>query len=230
MMNLITAIQPTLKPSPVLGEMWMVFVFLLIFSLLAVLRWNYAKNFKELFQAVINLRLLREILREEIILTSRASQVVIVLAFLSIGLFAKLSFNYIDFKLLGLQLSGFLEFIWIVTFLVGVYCVKMLFLFFIRKLFVADNQLIEYEFNVSLMLKLAGMAVLPISLLLAYFSHTSQWFLIGLGLAVLLGSMLWRWIRGLVQAVSNRVSILYIILYLCTLEILPVAVLLKILI
>lgn len=229
-MDVISAIQPLLKPNPVLGEKWMFFIFILIFSLLALLRWNYAKNFKELFQAVINLRLLREIIREEIILTSRASQLLIVLAFLSIGLFMKLSFNYFGFDLFGIHLTGFLEYVWIITFLVAVYCVKMLVLFIVRHLFMASNELIEYEFNVSLMLKLAGVALVPISLLLAYFSNGSQSIFIGFGLVILIGSLLWRWSRGVAHAVSNRVSILYIILYLCTLEFLPVAVLLKVLI
>jgi len=229
-MIFINVIAPHLKPNAALGEEWMFFVFLLIFIILGVLRWSYAKNFKELFQAVINIRLLREILREEIILTSRASQLLIALAFLSLGLFLKLVFNYAQFKLLGIELSGFLEYAWIIVFLLGVYSMKMLFIFIIRRLFLADTHLIEYEFNVSLMIKLAGVALIPISLLLAYFSSDSQPILIGLGIAIIAGSVLWRWVRGMSHAVSNRVSILYIILYLCTLEFLPVAVLLKVLI
>ncbi|MFK7758034.1 MAG: DUF4271 domain-containing protein [Flavobacteriales bacterium] len=229
-MSVIGAIEPILKPNPVLGERWMFFVFLLIFSLLAVLRWSYAKNFKELFQAVINIRLLREILREEIILTSRASQLLIVSAFLSIGLYVKLVFNYLDFKLLGFQLTGFLEYVWIIAFMLSIYSVKLLVIFVIRRLFLADNELLEYEFNVSLMLKLAGVGLIPVSLLLAYFSTSFQLIWIVLGALILTGSLMWRWLRGVAHAVSNRISILYIILYLCTLEFLPVAVLLKVLI
>ncbi|HCY46074.1 MAG TPA: hypothetical protein DHU89_05275, partial [Flavobacteriales bacterium] len=49
------------------------------------------------------------------------------------------------------------------------------------------------------------------------------------GLILIVASIVWRWARGWLNAVTNRISIVYIILYLCTLEILPAVVLLKVL-
>jgi uncharacterized membrane protein len=69
----------------------------------------------------------------------------------------------------------------------------------------------------------------PISLLLAYSKVIPSDVLVVLGLILIVASVVWRWARGWLNAVTNRISIVYIILYLCTLEILPAVVLLKVL-
>ncbi len=229
-MYLLQHISPNLRDSALLGEGWMFFVFLVIAALLAIVRWNYASNLKELFTAVINLRLLREILREEIVLTSRASQLLIVLAFLSVSLFFYLCFSHWNYQLLNVDLSGFLYYLLILSCLVGIYFVKILMFQSMKLVFDGDFSLTEYEFNYGLLLKLVGVWLLPISLILSCFSVESQEFFIYSGWVLLTLSLLWRWIRGASNAMANRISIVYIILYLCTLEFLPAAVLLKVLI
>lgn len=229
-MLLLEYITPNLRDSIKLEEGWMFVIFILIFSLLATVKWNYAKNFKELFSAVVNIRLLREILREEIVLTSRASQLLITLALISISMFFYLGFAFLDYKLFGLEIDGFWYFLLILCCLLGLYFVKIISVSLIKILFEGDFTLTEYEFNYGLLLKLVGVLLIPVSLMLAYFATESQPMFLYLGILVICLSALWRWVRGVGNAVSSNISIVYIILYLCTLEFLPVAVMLKVLI
>lgn len=223
-------ITPTVRDSVKLNEGWMFYIFILILGILAVVKWNYAKNFKELFTAVVNIRLLREILREEIILTSRASQLLNVLAFSSMAMFLYLSFSFLEYKLFGLEIYGIWYFTLILCCLVGLYFVKIIGLFLIKILFEGDFSLIEYEFNYGLLVKLIGVVLIPVSLIMAYYATESQQLWMYSGFVVVVLSVLWRWIRGVHNAVKSKISIVYIILYLCTLEFLPVAVMLKVLI
>jgi hypothetical protein len=98
-----------------------------------------------------------------------------------------------------------------------------------RLLFNGDYSLREYEFNYGLLLKVAGSGLFPLCLLLAYSKVIPSDFLVLIGLILIVASIAWRWARGWLNAVTNRISIVYIILYLCTLEILPAVVLLKVL-
>ncbi len=206
----------------------MFYVFLAMAALIALTQWNYSKSIRELFYAVINVRKLREILREEIVLTSRASQIMMVLAQLSVAMFGYLFVTYYDISLFGINLSGFLLYVLILTFNIFFYFVKISVTYLLKFFFKGDYSLTEYEFNYKLLFKVAGLGLFPISLLIAYSPLLFESPLFYLGIGLIVASALWIWARGWLNAMSNRISIVYIILYLCTLEILPVAVLLKV--
>jgi len=227
--NFTEIFTPLLKESYLLGEPWMFYVFVFIGVLIAITQWNYSKNIREIFYAVINIRMLREILREEIVLTSRASQLLIIMAHLSLAMFFYLALSCYQICLAGLSISGFLMFLLILTAITFIYFVKIMVVQGMRFLFNGDYSLTEYEFNYGLLLKIAGIGLFPVSLLLAYSKAIPSSFLVVMGLVMIVASMVWRWARGWLNAATNRISIVYIILYLCTLEILPAVVLLKVL-
>ncbi|MEJ6796759.1 MAG: DUF4271 domain-containing protein [Flavobacteriales bacterium] len=220
---------PLLRESYLLGEPWMFYVFMFVGVLIAGTQWNYSKNIREIFYAVINIRMLREILREEIVLTSRTSQLLIVLSHISLAVFFYLALSLYEIGIAGVSLSGFLKYLLILTIITFIYFVKIIIIRGMRLLFNGDYSLREYEFNYGLLLKIAGIGLFPISLLLAYSKVIPSDVLVVLGLILIVASVVWRWARGWLNAVTNRISIVYIILYLCTLEILPAVVLLKVL-
>jgi len=226
-LKFITFLNATERSVTYLSEGWMFLVFLAMFGLLSIVRWNYNKNLKELFKAVVNVRMLREILREEIVLASRASQLLTVLACLSYSLFFYLFFKHLGFSFQSLKIDGFLHFLFILSIVVALYFIKILVLNLVKFLFEGDYSLTEYEFNFILLIKVVGLSLIPVSLLLAYYSEGSRMWLLNAGIVVMTLGLVWRWVRGFSNALLSGVSLVYIILYLCTLEILPVAVLLK---
>ncbi len=215
------------KNDYLLAEPFFFILFLLMFILIGIVRWNYTKNFSEILQSVVNLRLTREVLREEIILASRASQIVMIVAHLSVALFIYLMSKALGFEWFGVQLSGLLLYLSILALVLFLYVVKITVISFLKWLLAGDFSLTEYEFNYRLMLKVAGLALIPVNLLMAYTSVISVSYLWLIGLVILGASVLWRWVRGCSNALNLRISVMYIILYLCTLEILPIAVALK---
>jgi hypothetical protein len=87
----------------------------------------------------------------------------------------------------------------------------------------------EYNYNVLLFNKILGLLLFPITTLLA-FAHSipSNWLIFaGFGLWGIM--LIYRIIRGIIiGVVEPGVSVYYLFVYLCTLEILPIVVLLKV--
>ncbi len=91
-------------------------------------------------------------------------------------------------------------------------------------LFRGDGGSTEYVYTLLLLNVALGVALLPVVALMAW-PHQMAWrpWIGGLGL-VLLGAMLvFRWFRALLCGRGGGLSTGYVLLYLCALEILPVA-------
>lgn len=85
-----------------------------------------------------------------------------------------------------------------------------------------------YLGNTFLISFLASAVLLPISLAMALDNSGNIAVLGWIGLGVLGAAFLLRLARGVSHAISERIPLYYIILYLCTLEILPLGVLIKV--
>lgn len=98
----------------------------------------------------------------------------------------------------------------------------------LRILFQGDGGLSEYLYTLLLMHVALGIVLLPITSVLA-FPHDVEWrsWLAWAGLAIVVVVILLRWVRALIIGVGAGVPVRYIFLYLCALEILPVALLLQ---
>jgi len=174
----------------------------------------------------VNVNKLREIMRQELVITSAASQILLVSSLLSLALFF-----YVVFKIgnvaLPVNLDGFLLFLLILISCALIYMLKHLVIRVIQITYKGDFSLNEYMFNVNLFLKVAGIVIIPITIILAFTSGISPNALCYTGLGVIILSMIWRYWRGLQNAIMSGVSIFYIILYLCAFEILPVLTVIK---
>lgn len=222
-------IKPTPRLVDSLTEDWMLGVMLVVLFLVGYVRFRYSKSFADLFSSIVNLNKLREIMRQELVITSTASQILLVSSLLSVAMFFYLIIKL--FSLLPLlNLTGFLLYLAILAGLVSIYAVKFLFLNFIQKIYGGDFTLNEYNYNVNLFLKVAGLILIPIVIILAFTSSLNPKILAYIGLGLFLSSLLWRYGRGLQNALQSRISIFYIILYLCAFEILPVLAIAKIIV
>ncbi len=214
-------IAPTPRVLNSLVEDWMLYVVLTILFLLGYVRFRYSRSFADLFSSTVNINKLREIMRQELVVTSTASQILLIASLLSIAMFFYLFVKVFDLKI-SIGLNGFLLYATILTGLVFIYGFKFIFLKLIQLLYDGDYSLREYNYNINLYLKVAGIVLIPIVIILASSSSINSEFLAILGLFIVLSSMIWRYWRGFQNAQLFRISFFYIILYLCAFEILPV--------
>lgn len=206
---------------------WLALIFFIIVLALTWVKVNYSRRFIQLFNAVINQRLLRQLMRQELVFSHRASIVLIAVSLLSFSSFAYLSDVTFGWKVFGEPgwESWFKYFITIAL----IYLIKALSIQLIQILADGDWSLNEYRYNIFLLNKAAGILILPFSLLVAYSDPGVQRWTAIIGLIILAMLFLFRLGRGFTNALRNRVPLFYIILYFCSLEILPLMLLHKVL-
>lgn len=124
--------------------------------------------------------------------------------------------------------------IWLVVAYVCIVLGKRILLFLSDKVFQTPNLLNTYYTSFMVMVVHLGWLTAPILLIkITYLSFisTDQTYAINLGLgAIVLTYLFYRFIILLLEAFKENISFLHIIFYLCTLEILPVVLILNFLI
>jgi hypothetical protein len=83
----------------------------------------------------------------------------------------------------------------------------------------------EYLYNAFIFNKLMGLAVLPLLLLVVYTTGALREVFFWLAVSAVILVVIMRFIRGVVFSFKKDVSIFYMFLYLCALEITPLALL-----
>jgi hypothetical protein len=215
--------QPIPQPP---GGLWVHAIVLICFTLLVVLRVYDFRRISMLVQGFVRPAAVATLYREESALTSRVSFFLIVNFILMSTLFLWQAAAYSSE--LDIQPVAAL---WIALTIFGVYVVKIISTRMLGFVFEVKEAAREYAYNIVLFNKTVGLLLFPVTLLLAYARQIPSSWLIGLGLGLWGLVLLYRLLRLSFIGFSVRgVSIFYIILYLCTLEILPVLVIIKLLI
>ncbi len=212
--------EPVLRENPNFFEPWMTVVFLVTLISIAYVRMVYGKRFNLLVKMTLRLQILRQVMREELLFSHRASLFLFGNFVLSAALMIYIAFQYLGWDIPGG--AGFMSYLIIALSVLLLYLMKFALIGFIKWLFQDKGVLREYRFEVFSVAKVIGLILLPLSLVTATtnLGNTQTYLLIGAGIFCL--AFLFRTIQGLVLSFSQSVSAIYIILYLCTLEILPV--------
>jgi len=200
-------------------------VLLLILAIIAYVRVAYGRRLSRLFNSLWRIQILRQVMREELVFSHRASILLhfnfVLVAALAIYTWMKVSdrsiFNLEGFALYA-SLSGIVA---------GVYILKLIVSAFLRAVFKDPGLIREYLFEVFLINKAAGILLLPLSLALIILNISKAQTLILIIAILALLFVVFRFIQGLRLSLDYKVSGVYIILYLCTLEILPLLVLVR---
>ena len=218
-------IVPEPRPSPNLFEDWMLAVFFTTLLSIAYVRIVYQRRLQRLFSSLLRIQILRQVMREELVFSHRAS----VLLFFNFVLLSALVI-YLALKCYGGYLpsgEGLQSYGVLAGAVAAIYFGKLLLNRFIRRI-LADGGLIrEYLFEVFLVNKVAGLFALPLALGMAFLNIGNVAPLFVAALVFGLVMLAYRLFQGLLMSSSCPVSRVYIILYLCTLELLPFFVLVK---
>jgi len=215
-----------LRPAVNLSEDWMILVFLFCLVTIAYTRRMHPMRISRLWNSAWNVRILRQAIREEPN-TPRANFLFNVSFYMMTALVIFLAVKFYGIEPFGL--SGLGLYMVLLLAVIAAYGLKMAGIRVVQVMADGDFGLSEYEYNVFLINRVIGLFLLPVTLFLAY-SPISIIRPFALSAVILFAAMmLYRMLRGLVNASSSGVPVFYIFFYICTLEILPLVVCLKIL-
>ena len=208
---------------------WVFPLLLLIAVAFAWLRTFYNKYFVQIVSAFFNNNLTNQIVRDESILVQRASILLNIVFYLVAALFlyfVSVHFNWLPLGI-GLGLNRYIFFALVVS---AVYAMKFLLLKICGYLFNQNKEMSAYIFNIFLVNNLLGILLIPIVALLAFSTSINTTVVIYVSVIFISIAFLYRIVRGFIIGITSPVfSLHYLFLYLCTLEIAPLLVLVKIL-
>lgn len=204
--------------DPLSGD-WMALVVVLAAGLLGWINVVSPKKWRLITITVFGLRLGRQSMRDDVDLQDRT---LVALMIMSMGILALFLYQWGALYGGGAQGPGAWGRIFglCLTLSVG----QVLLLRMLGLLFRGDGGSTEYIYTLLLLNVALGLALLPLVALMAW-PHQLTWrpWIGAVGL-ILLGAMLvFRWIRAVLCGRGGGLSTGYVLLYLCALEILPVA-------
>lgn len=207
---------------------WFTVVLLIVMAGLTWIRVFYYKIFRQLFAAFASNLVSNQVVRDENILVQRASILLSFIFYLSSSLFIYLIsvyFNW-DYPLLA---TGFLRYMIIALLVAFIYSFKMVLLKGLGEIFKISKPVATYIFNIFLINNILGLALIPVVITAAYVARDSTGTVLYMGMVLVIIAFIYRFMRAVRIWMSMQgVSLFYLFLYFCTLEIAPLVVLVKI--
>jgi hypothetical protein len=204
---------------------WILYISLLYLISLAWMKLIYSKFFTHIFKSAVNYQLSLILYNEPGIMKKRIFLYLNISYFLVAGLFFYLIAGYFDLSIPGIEGIKFL--FAIILFMMA----YSLFRIFLMKttggLFNTQGLFSEAIFHILLFNKIAAILLAPFLLLIAYTKGIFLDISVYTGLTLFTIIAFARFYHALIFISKSVLSLFYFILYLCTLEILPVLVILK---
>ncbi len=199
-------------------------VLLMSLVIMAVINSLYRKKLISQIECFINPRYMDQVMRDE----SSSSQLPMSLlqlnAILNFGCLLYLAEKHYAFT----GLESWKLFSLCVLSIVGVMLSHVVLSFFTQYVMRTDNGFGLHRYLVQINYQVIGVVLIPLNIFAAFSAFEKNAFLI-VGLLVVSIGLLYRYALSFLTALAQRISAVYIILYLCTLEILPLVVVIGVL-
>ncbi len=218
----------TVEPMPGLGlpqrkltqtkSDWVVAILLVILALFASVRLFFGKYLLQIFHAAVNYATASRLFRERSVSVTHAALRLDIIFFLTASLFL---YQVAGRELNALVSQNFLKYVLILlgTFL---FVIGKQFLYTVQgSLSETKSETSEFLYNMNLYNRVIGLGLLPVTLIIAFSRLRNQEIMIGIGALMFLFGFILLVFRGLKILVRKDFPLFYLILYLCTLEILP---------
>jgi hypothetical protein len=200
---------------------WILGIFLLSFVMFIGTKLFYNKYIKSIRKASYNSGISERLLTDQNILLTRASFFLNFIFIINAGLFVYESLKYFQ---AGLK-SQWHPIYWMLIF-TGIVLIYYLGKYVILKIFAFvfnQHKLINvYIHNIFVYNKNIGLFLFPVIIAIPYVPDFMQGYMVGIGLLIIIWFTIWRIFRGLQIVFRFNIPFLYLILYLCTIEILPI--------
>jgi hypothetical protein len=181
----------------------------------------------KIWKAFLNDNILSQMLREQGGGVTIGYFILYIVFFINAGIFVFLALRYYGYKIAESNLGTLLL---CMGGIAGFYVFKHILLGIVRFVFPIDKEVSRYNFTVMIFNIIAGIALAPLILFAAYASAGITGFIIKFTIALLIGTIIFRGLRGLF--IANRFFAwhkFHFFLYLCTVELAPLLVTIKLL-
>lgn len=194
--------------------------------LFAISQYGYVKRMQQIIKAFFTNRFFLQISRDVGLYTERASMLLFVSYLLAYSLFLFNVYKFY-FPIPAFPSLNFIVYLKILIAVILFFILKTGLFRFSGYIFKASDETSDYVLNLYLFGQITGICLLPVIICTTYFNNSKS--IIFAGALVIILLSLYRLFKGFVIALSkSKVSVYYIFLYLCTLEILPLVLLIKI--
>ena len=198
---------------------WFLGIFLFISMLFIWIRLFYGKYFTTLASAVSSFQMSAKLFRERNVLVRRVS---IVLDFIYFVMLSILVYELIThFNWVTSSLSQFNLYMLLLNIIIIYSLVRNTLLRITAHVFLQRSLFSEYIHNTLVINKGTGIVLFPIVITARYFPFPLISLVLVIGLSILILSVIWKSIRAYQIIRRKNVVLFYLILYLCTLEFLP---------
>lgn len=198
---------------------WSIGILTFGFIIFAWCKLLYNRYFNQILRAAFIYHNSYSLFRDNNIVLRRISFALNTLFAVNISLFLTHICIYYNFK--PFELSYFIYFLFFLGILILYYFIHSLLILLTGLLFYSINKNKEYVYNNYLLNKNVGIYIFPIIAVLPYINDLFAPYLIVFGVIILIFFYLLRLFRGFQIILQKGISIFYLILYLCTLEFLP---------
>lgn len=206
---------------------WSLPFFLIGFLLLAIANVYYIKRFSLYVKAFFFNRFVSQLMREDNSQTQRLSILLTFIYLFSVSLFIIKMNDLYDFA--NIEMNHSMQFLTMVFLVFCFFIGKITLNYLVGFIFKTDKEVSEYTFNLILLNQLLGIGMFFLSFMLFYINDHLTQTLLYIGLALLAITYLYRIGRGVFSVRTNKhISAVYLFLYFCTLEILPVVFITKV--
>lgn len=201
------------------GNDWLIGVLIFVSILFGWIRVFYYKFVKRLSQAIINNSWSKKIFEEKSAVSQRISLVLNILFIVNISIFTILFAKFFNYSIVGY--NDFQAFFVVLFVFFGLYLGKYLSYHIIGFIVKGHQYFAEYIHNIFLYNKIYGLFLFPIIWFIPFVDSIYAEILLFGGVGLFGVFYVLRVFRGLVNCMKINLSIFYMILYLCALEIFP---------
>jgi hypothetical protein len=204
---------------------WILGTLIVWVCVIAWVRFFYGKRFKLLLQAPFSRRSQNQLLREGDLFSERISVAVGFIYFIGMSLLIFQVYNHLFDDSLPARFTGFTFYLFILAILLAYWFVKVIMMLLLSSVFRTRPTTQEYLINIIVINAITGIVLLPAMVLNIYLQSDRVLF-ITLGIIGLL--FLFRFIKGFLTGLSlTKFSYIFLFVYLCTLEIVPLILVVK---
>jgi len=198
---------------------WLLGIFIFITLLFIWIRLFYGKYFSLLANAVGSFHISAKLFRERNVMVRRVS---IVLDFIYLVVLSVLTFeSAIHFDWFTSGLSRFNEYMLLLNIIMLYALIRIALLRFTGFLFLKHNLFSEYIHNSFVINKGTGIVLFPVVIVAHYFPFQLVSIVLVTGFSILIISLTFKAVRAYQIIRRKDIVLFYLILYLCTLEFLP---------
>lgn len=186
-------------------------------AILSYVHHMYPSRFQKLFKATFNERITRQVMREEMVFSHRASWLLLIISAIALSLIGSLVINEFSEVTWNSGVAFFTVFFGLCLWVMFRQITRSVIALLAEK----DLGLREFNFVSALIYKVLGLILLPICLVMAFSSAQVGGIMKYLVLTLLLVAMAFRLFRGFKIGRYYTGSMYYMIVYLCALELIP---------